>query len=148
MKLKKIFLLTLIGYLLSGCNTIGMLADTKEEFKKGNYIFGTFMGLSSLTVGPMIDVFTLGGLLNGEQAVDVWSGAATVYATQQIGEQSANQAKLNAHSQAQQQMVQLTQMQSTNIPTGGQYTQASSDANKYNFQIENSVTKKLIQIKL
>ncbi|MBJ9954019.1 MULTISPECIES: hypothetical protein [unclassified Acinetobacter] len=142
MKSKNIFLLTLIGCLLSGCNTIGMLADTKEEFKHGNYIFGTFMGLSSITFGPVIDVFTLGGLLNSEQAVDVWSGAATLYATQQVGEQSSNQTKLNTQMQAKQNMIQVAQKQSTNISTGGQFTPMGPDANKYNFKIENSVTKK------
>lgn len=133
MKLKNIFLVALIGYLLSGCNTIGMLADTKNEFKQGNYIFGTFMGLSSITFGPIVDVFTLGGLLDGEQAVDVWSGAATVYTTQQIGEQSANQAKLNAQIQAQQQMAIQAKAQSFNNTLGTKYVQAGSGGKDYSF---------------
>lgn len=139
MKLKNIFLVALIGYLLSGCNTIGMLADTKNEFKQGNYIFGTFMGLSSITFGPIVDVFTLGGLLDGEQAVDVWSGAATVYTTQQIGEQSANQAKLNAQIQAQQQMAIQAKAQSSNNTLGTKYVQAGSGGKDYSFHNGNSI---------
>lgn len=69
-----------IGILLSGCTTMQMLGESKDEIKKGNYGWGAFMGTYSLVFGPVIDVFTLGGTLDSPEKVNqAYSTVGTAY---------------------------------------------------------------------
>ncbi len=89
LNLSKTILSVMILNLLSGCTTMQMLGESKDEIKKGNYGWGTFYGAYSLIVGPVVDVVTLGGTLDAEQSTTLWTGVAS----QQIAQQQIKTGK-------------------------------------------------------
>jgi hypothetical protein len=82
LNLSKTIFSVMILHLLSGCTTMHMLGESKDEIKKGNYGWGTLYGAYSLIVGPVVDVVTLGGALDAEQSTALWTGVATQQITQ------------------------------------------------------------------
>ena len=107
---------------LSGCTTMQMLSESKAEYKRGEYVTGTFSGALAIAFGPLIDVFTLGGLLDSQQSAEAWTGIAQQYNAQQTSNAAGQQARLNAQLQAQQLALAQTQINSQNITYGNNST--------------------------
>ncbi len=71
--------IAILCFSLTSCMTMDTLSESKENFKEGKYVTGTFTGLLGLTIMPIADVFTLGGTLSADEAAGVWTGAANTY---------------------------------------------------------------------
>lgn len=71
--------IAILCFSLTSCMTMDTLSESKENFKEGKYVTGTFTGLLGLTIMPIADVFTLGGTLSADEATGVWTGAANTY---------------------------------------------------------------------
>ena len=117
MEYQKIICGVTVSILLSGCTTMQMLGESKEEFKKGNYGSGVFMGVSSLLAGPVIDVFTFGGALDGQQSTEVWTGVAQEYSNQQAVAAATQHAQKTAQLQAQQAALAKSVQQQSSYGT-------------------------------
>lgn len=65
---------------LVGCTTMDMLSDAGDSFEEGNIGSGIFMGVGGLLFGPLLDIFTLGGTLEGEDITKTWESGLDSYA--------------------------------------------------------------------
>lgn len=71
MKITKLIALIVMVVMQSGCTTMKMLGEAGDEFDKGNYGSGVFSGALALLAGPVIDVVTLGGVVDPASGVNV-----------------------------------------------------------------------------
>lgn len=120
--------------ILSGCMTMNTLKESKNLYKEGRYVSGTFTGLIGLTFVPLADIFTLGGLLSAEEASQTWTGAANTYGdverrNQAIKQQEALRARQQAALRAQQQNYSYSNSQ--NYSTGSSNNTISSSSKVY-----------------
>ena len=119
-----------VSVLLNGCTTMQMLGESKEEFKKGNYGSGVFQGATAVAFGPIIDIFTFGGALDGQQSTEVWTGVAQQYSNQQAVASATQQAQRAAQLQARQAALARSVQQQSSYGTGssnGTYGASSSN---------------------
>ena len=73
-------LVALAPLALTGCTTMKAIEATGDEFSKGNILTGIYYGTMGVTIGAIMDVFTLGGSMDAEQSSQMWTGAANQYA--------------------------------------------------------------------
>lgn len=68
------------AWLLCSCTTMGAFKESKKEFKEGHPIAGLWTGLvGGLIMGPIVDVFTLGGTMDAEQGTKAVLDTASQY---------------------------------------------------------------------
>lgn len=103
MKSIRLFLLCSIAVTLSSCTTMQMLDEAGESLDQGQYGWGTFQSVAALSVGPFLDIVTLGGALDTPEKVDAASQTIQPLLLQQ---QRQRQLEAQQHQQAQQRPYQ------------------------------------------
>ncbi|WP_140218096.1 hypothetical protein [Pseudomonas oryzihabitans] len=66
---KRMLVVFFVGVFLGACTTGEMLESVGNNYSRGNYVAGTVQLPIALAIGPIMDVFTLGGSLTSPEQV-------------------------------------------------------------------------------
>lgn len=110
--LRALALIATLATLSSGCATTKIVKQAGEQFSEGNIITGLWLSTMGVFIGGIVDVVTLGGLLD-ESAVN--AGAAAISSSGATTGQAAAAAYLSAASQSMQATADATTTTSTTL---------------------------------
>jgi hypothetical protein len=68
MRVIYISMVSISAVIAQGCTTVGMLKSAGKEAAEGNIFTAAYVATMGVLVGPLVDVFTLGGTLSDDNA--------------------------------------------------------------------------------
>lgn len=109
--MKSFFLFLAFSISASGCTTMSAIETAGDELSKGNVVAGLWTGTMGVFLGAVVDVVTLGGVMDVEDGAQVWTDVSVQKA--QVDAQRKQASAERAKRQLEQPILPLSPITTT-----------------------------------